>query len=315
MRKVRRFLPSVAGLEPRLVLNAAGHRPFAASLLAAHRAQMSRTRTATQTPLIDFINTQYGAFADDFRRAERVYLAALQAQTTGQATVSASLTQPYAPGSGFLTVDNGLLFGSPSPSNPLYVTAEVNGQTAEIFQVTGVLGDVLTGVAAFDPATQAYTSAGIPLPAGTTQIVASVSSSGTTANAASLFSTYVLQRAQQMTQELVTFLNRLPVKLPRVPGLPRQPGPRNAVQLYTTSAIIGSGSDSLVTSLFSVSLPTDTGPSLVLFDAATGAAIDRSRTALLEGMRLLFSNRGLYAPISTPTTIPSRGSNVGFSGS
>lgn len=299
-RRVR-FRPTVGPLEPRLVLDA-GPRP--AARVAALTARSPRP--AARMPLVDFINDQYAAFADQFRQAEGLYLDALASQSTGTQTVTATLTQPYLPGGGVLTVDNGAVFGSPSAASPLPLTAAVNGQTVQLLQATGRTGNTLTGVAAFDPATGAFTSPGVALPAGSTQLSASVPSTGA-ATAAGLFSTFVLYRAQAMAQQIVSYLNRLPIKLPRVPGLPRQPGPRNALQLYTTSALLGSAPNSLVSSLLSVPLPADTGSSLILYDAATQSILDQSRLALLEGMRLLFANRGLYAPISAPTTIPERG--------
>lgn len=325
MRKARRYLPTVAELECRQVLNA-GFRPVVAAWHAAHRVHTPRPRPAPRShptprprpaPLIDFVNTQYAAFATDFRAAEQVYLNALAAQSTGQQTVSATLSQAYVPGSGVLAVSDGMTFGNPSASAPLQLTAMIGGQPVQLFQATGRTGNVLIGVAAFDPASQAFTSPGIPLPASTTQLVATVPASGSAASAAGLFTSYVFQRAEQLAQDLVTFLNRLPVKLPRVPGQPRKPGPRNAVQLYTTSTILGSDPNSLISTLQAIPLPVDLGPSRVLYEATTGTAIDQSRSSLLEGMRLLFANRGLNAPISTPTTIPLRGGNqlgMDFSG-
>jgi hypothetical protein len=259
--------------------------------------------------LIDFINAQYAAFTNDFRTAEQLYLVTVTTGTTTQQTVTASLTQPYVPGSGVLTVDNASVFGTPTAAAPLQLTAVINSQPIQLLQATGLTGNILTGVSAFDPSTQTFSSNGVPLPTGT-QVSATVTASGSdAASVASLFSTYVLQRAQQMSQDIVTYVNRTPVKLPRIPGEPRQPGPRIAVQLYATSAIEGTGSDSLLSGLFSIPLPTGTGASQILFDAATGTAIETSRTALLEGIRLLFANRGLYNPTSNPTTIPARGGN------
>jgi hypothetical protein len=294
----RVFLPSLndQALEPRIVM-------ARVSAVAAAAAAAARRLTPVQK-----IAQEYASFAADFQAVQAVYLAAIGGSGSGVAT--ATLAQAMSPNSGLMVVDDTSGLPLPTATTPMTLTASVNGSVVGLYQAGGVVGTTLTQVQVFDPtqnAFRAFLPTDASLPAGTV-LSASVSGpdSGDT-DALSQFQTYVTGRLQTMSQTLITYLNRLPIKLPRSPSTPRNPGPRNAVQLVVFRQLTGNTSSSLKNTLLAIPVPTSSSATdLAFYQATTQQAIATSQNALLESFRLTFTSENTLGEGSRIPTIPAK---------
>lgn len=250
---------------------------------AAARALIQRRPTPIQ-----YIDQQYAKFVADYQSALVQYLDSLATQANGGTVqVSQPLISPSTQGSGVLVVANGSVFGTASATTPLGVTVFVNGAAQGAYVVTAVSGNALilqtsatspTPVPSADIPAGAIVSASVPAPMDSTPTI---------------LPSFVQQRVAQMTQQIVTYFNRLPIKLPKSPTPPRTSTQRNSVQFFVNQTLQGGGPESLSTALLTLALPTTTGSSLQLYDQAFRATIDVNRETMIEGIRILFSGQTL----------------------
>ncbi len=279
----RAFQPeTVFTLEERLLLS----RPaFPMWLLAqAHGASVTRPTTPQLYPATE-INSQYDAFASDFfQKLLPSYVKEVGNSATTPTVASGSLAVAHAPNSGSFVLQpgQGAQFGT--ISGQLVVTATVTpGTSPLLYTVTGRTGDTLTGVTPF--------FAGTPdsqLPVGTT-IQASINSGGAATNAGAVLQAAITQRANQMAQTLVRYFNSLPLQLlPQSLGLPRQPGPRTILQQFVYNNILANNATSLLGTILSIPLPTDTDGALDIYKAAVTSAIEASRTSTIDGVQRIW---------------------------
>lgn len=321
MRKTRRFRPGAwDALEGRIVLSSVWKSPAAAiaplpwwrgqaalqrpamparpSLSRPTPARPTPVRPVHQTPAV-VIEQQYAAFAADFATAARAYLNTLAAGSQGgTVTVSTTLTAPYTPNSGVMAVADPTVFGSPTPAAPIVITALVDGAPMNSYQVTGVIGNVLTGVSSLGGLVH---NPALPAGAVLQAQVTIPASPGAVADVAGQFQVYIAERTLQLSQELVTAFNRMPIRLPKLPGPYHTHRPPTAIQTFLANQIAGPSPTSLLQQLLALPLPTTTGSAVDLYIASASTVIASSEQQVREGVRLLFAGRdvlglGLLTP-------------------
>jgi hypothetical protein len=291
------FRPSLndQALEPRIVMARVG------AVATAAAAAASRRLTPAQK-----IAQEYAAFAADFQAAQDVYLAAIGG--TGAGVATATLVQPMNPTTGLLVVDDASGLPLPTATSPMTLSASVDGTAVGLYQASGVVGTTLTQVQVYDPTQSAFRSflpTDASLPAGTEISVSVAGPDSGDTDALDQFETYVTGRLQSMSQTLITYLNRLPIKLPRSPGRPRNPGPRNAVQLVVFRQLTGNTPSSLKNVLLAIPTPTSSSATdLAFYQATASQAISTSQEALLESFRLTFTSESTLGQGSRIPTIP-----------
>ena len=216
---------------------------------APHHAKAAQTHFARLTPS-QKINAEYSAFLAAFNQQLDLYVASLSETSSGQAAVSATVTQAYAAGSPVIEVNDGAVFGPAGTFNPtVFATATLgNAPPIGYFYLTGSSGNSVT--------INTTTSSNVPLPIGTV-LSATVPVSAST-SASVIFPSYITNSTTQMAISLVQYFNNLPLKLPQQNGPPRTPVQRGALQNFVYMSIAGNGTEfpSLEDSLLAISLPT-----------------------------------------------------------
>ena len=321
MRPRRAFTPGAdLTLEARLLLSRQALPP---RLLAqAHGMTVPQNRTPQPYP-IAAVNAQYDAFEKDlFHVLIPAYLHSVLANPVGYVNPKSTLAATHDPFSGTLSLQPGTgeAFGYPTTSAPIQVVAldqtdPTHATVLGYYVATGRVGDVLTGVQAYDPnqsstnnTTGSNTYVGgplqakgppsfpvivqdAPLPVGTIiQSTLPQASNTTPASATLTFRAALTQRANQMAQTLVAYFNSLPIQLPAALGLPRQPGQRNLIQQFVYNRILYvADTTSLLGGLLNIAPPTDSDGSLTLYQSAASGAIEANRTATIDGVRLIWA--------------------------
>ena len=278
-------------------------------LLSARAAAMTNARHAHATvrrvtPAAE-INAQYNAFASDFAAVEQLYVTAINEQATGTVTVSTTVTAAYTPPSPLMQVKNASVFFPNGSTTPVTATATttLGGAPIGTFYFTGFSGNSLI--------VNTTLSSPVSLPVGTF-LTATVTPSSL-ASAASIFPSFITNRANQMAIDLVQYFNSLPLKLPYFNTPPHTPNNRGAIQNYVYGAVAGSGTTSLLQSLLAIPLPTTAGSDLDIYNEAVASAIEQSRIQTLNGVSEIYASQlRVAAPspnnrygVVASTTIPS----------
>jgi hypothetical protein len=313
MRERHRFRPLLDGLLEERICQSRGFAPVAAAIAAARAARLAHAtpsvpvappprvpfaRPAPPPRPVEFIAQQYATFQVDFLRAFNAYMDTIPSTGGQTVTVSEPLVTPYVPGSGILTVASGTAFAlaSPSVSTPLIVTATTGTAAIATFAVGGVSGNNLFLLPTADP--------GPALPVGV-QIEATLNLNGNVIDtAAEEFTSYTVQRSNALAQSLVQYYNRLPVKLPKAIGRPRQPQPRNAIQTFIANSINGPSPLGLAGSLTGIPLPLGFGPAVDVYVASALTTIATSRDGLNEGIRLIYTGQDVIGDGNVIPTVP-----------
>jgi hypothetical protein len=115
---------------------------------------------------------------------------------------------------------------------------------------------------------------------------------------------YVSGRTLSLSRDLVSYFNRLPIRLPRVPGPYHTHRPETAIQFYLAHQIAGQGPQLLLQQLVSQPLPATPGPAAELYVASIENLIEGSRAQVREGVRLLFAGRGVLGVGRITPAIP-----------
>lgn len=288
--------------------------PMAARLpqvpMAARLPQPAMARTL-QTPAV-VINEQYDAFRDDIAGAIDQYLGSFAVESSQ--TIQLTLVDSYEPGSGLFSVPSGTSLPPASEEAPLEVAARPPGEAPRLYQITGTASGLLTGVQAFNPVSGGFgsliTENGIipapdaPLPAGSTLEIVLISPSPDFENVSNQYLNYVADRTQRLSQDLVTYFNRLPIRLPRIPGAYHTPRPETAIQFLVANQIAGQGPQQLLEQLTTQPLPVGSEAAVELYLATIDTIIGNSREQILEGVRLLFAGRSVLGTGQISPVIP-----------
>ncbi|QEH35675.1 hypothetical protein OJF2_42300 [Aquisphaera giovannonii] len=291
VRKDRRFRPGVAGgqgLEPRVLLTAAG------AAAARRQALVQARATARLTPTAK-IAAEFNSFLKDFAAVQAAYVRSINEQSSSTVTVSANLTQPYSSGSSTMTVDDATVFGPQGTfSTPVVATASINGvSTGNQYTITGVSGSN-TLILDVTNSTQASLPAGATLSAGV--------QSTTAESAGAIFPSFIINRTNLMATNLVQYFNNLPGKLPYFNAPPHTPNNRGAIQSFVYSSVTGFTTNgltqptgnyaaSLQGSLLSIALPTTAGADLTIYKAAVASAVQQSYQQMLNGVKQVYAGR------------------------
>ena len=253
-------------------------------------AQHGRATVRRVTPAAE-INAQYNAFASDFATVENLYVKSLTEQSTGTVPVTTTVMAAYTAGSNVMQVVNASVFFPPGAIPPVTATATgPSGSVLGFFSFQAIL-DTTTLSVNVPPA-----SSLVNLPVGTL-LTASVPPSSQ-ASAASLFPSFITNRANQMAIDLVQYFNSLPLKLPYFNTPPHTPNNRGAIQNYIYSSIAGSGTTSLLQSLLAIPLPTTAGTDLQIYNLTVVSAIEQSRIQTLNGVSEIYARQlRVAAPI------------------
>ena len=254
------------------------------------------------------IDQQYASYQADIAQAANLYLTNLEAGAAQSQSVTLTLTAPYAPGSGLFAVDQ-IDFPAPSATSPIQVAAIVPGVSPRLYQVTGASGDFLTGVQPFNPTSGGFGGEGAtdtPLLAGTLLEAQVAFDSAVVSDVANQYLNYVSQRTLTLSRDLVSYFNRLPIRLPRVPGAYHMPRPETAIQLYLANQIAGQGPQLLLQQMLNLPLPTSTGSAVDLYIASASTIISGSQQQVREGVRLLFAGRSVLGVGQSTPAIPSQ---------
>jgi len=291
-RSDRRFRPGPwrdgRELEPGLELEA--RLLLSARAAAMTNARHARTTVARVTPAAE-INAQYNAFANDFATVEQLYVTAITEQSTGTVTVTATVTAPYTSPSSSMQVNNASVFFPNGSTTPVTATATQNGFPVGSFYLTGhsVSGNTLF----VSPSVSSPVDLGIGA-----ILTATVATSGQT-SAASIFPSFITNRANQMAIDLVQYFNSLPLKLPYFNTPPHTPNNRGAIQNYVYGAVAGGGTTSLLQSLLAIPLPTTAGSDLQIYNETVASAIEQSRIQTLNGVSEIYAHQ-LRVAITSP---------------
>lgn|GEM_PF-2421430 len=283
-RSDRRFRPGPWSdgreLEPGLELEA---RVLLSTRAAAMtNARHARAVAARVTPAAE-INAQYNAFMSDFTTVEQYYVTAINEQSTGTVTVTTTVTAAYTAGSPLMQVKNASVFFPPGATPPVTATATGPLGLLGYFSFLGLSGTT-TLIVNLPPA-----SSSVNLPIGTL-LTASVTPSSQ-ASAASIFPSFITNRANQMAINLVLYFNSLPLKLPYFNTPPHTPNNRGAIQNYVYGSVAGGGTTSLLQSLLAIPLPTTAGSPLQIYNKAVASAIMQSQTQTLNGVSEIYAHQ------------------------
>ncbi len=276
--------------------------------MAARLPQAAMARTL-QTPAV-VINEQYDAFRTEIAEAIELYLRSFT--TESSQTLQLTLTAPYQPGGGLFAVDR-LELPPATDSAPLRVAAKPVGSAPRLYQITGTASGLLTGVQPFNPLSGEFgvvvnedgsVSNDGPLPAGTPMELVFLVPSPDSGNVSSQYLNYVADRTLRLSQDLVTYFNRLPIRLPRIPGAYHTPRPETAIQFLLANQIAGQGPQLLLQQLTSQPLPSGSDAAVELYLATIDIMIESSREQILEGVRLLFAGRSVLGTGQISPVIP-----------
>ncbi|RUL84186.1 hypothetical protein [Tautonia sociabilis] len=117
---------------------------------------------------------------------------------------------------------------------------------------------------------------------------------------------YISQRTLSLSRDLVSYFNRLPIRLPRVPGNYYTERPETAIQLYIANQIAGQGPQLLLAQLLALPLPSSTGNAVDLYQDTVSSIIESSRQQIREGVRLLFAGRSVVGVGLLTPAIPAQ---------
>lgn len=249
------------------------------------RAFQAPSARLHQTPEV-VIDQQYAAFAAEIGAAIATYEQNLELGATQSQPVSLTLFSPYNPGDTVLDVGN-LDFPPPTPEAPLTLSAILPDGTAKGFSATGGGGSLLTGVSFLGPGED------VPLFPGTELEARIPFDQAVVADIANQYFNFVNQRTLTLSSDLVTYFNRLPIRLPRLPGPYFTPRPETAIQFFLTSQIAGQEPQILLSQLLAQPLPSSTGDAVDFYNASISTIIENSRQQVRESVRLLFAGKGL----------------------
>lgn len=270
---------------------------------------MART---LQTPSV-VINEQYDRFRADLAGAINQYLRTFDVEPSQ--TVQLTLVDGYEPGNGLFSVPSGISLPPASAEAPLEVAARAPGETPRLYQITGTASGLLTGVQAYNPLSGGFgsiiTAEGTiipapdaPLPAGSTLEIVLLTPSPNVDNLANQYLSFVADRTSRLSQDLVTYFNRLPIRLPRMPGAYHTPRPETAIQFLLANQIAGQGPQLLLQQLTSQPLPSGSDAAVELYLATIDTIVESSREQILEGVRLLFAGRSVLGTGQITPVIP-----------
>ncbi|QDV39664.1 hypothetical protein [Tautonia plasticadhaerens] len=300
--------------QQRLLLAQAQQRALLAQQ-QPRRAFQAPSARLPQSPEV-VIDQQYAAFAADIAAAAAGYLESLQVQPPPATETQLTLSEFYIPRSGVFVVNETNLPPA-SPDAPLRVVVQAPGNSPRLYQVTGTGAGILTGVAPYNPLTGEFggdlgteivqNEDGVfnqvvipipedPLPVGTSLNVEAPEVTvppPNTADIANQYLGFVNQRTLQLSGDLVTYFNRLPIRLPRLPGAYYTPRPETAIQFFLTSQIAGQEPQILLSQLLAQPLPSSTGDAVDFYNASISTIIENSRQQVRESVRLLFAGKGL----------------------
>ncbi|MGA2705012.1 MAG: hypothetical protein ABSH35_28455 [Isosphaeraceae bacterium] len=272
-------------LEARVLLSAR-----AAARTDAHHVRATAARV---TPVAE-INAEYCAFMSDFKKVEGYYVTAINEQSSTTVPVTATVTANYpsAFGTGSIQVNdnNASMFFPTGSTTPVTATATGgNGSVIGTLYLTNFVGNMLL--------VGHTTPSSLTVPTGST-LSASVPSSSV-ASAASIFPSFITNRANQMAIDLVQYFNGLPLKLPYFNTPPHTPNNRGAIQNYVYGAVAGGGTTSLLQSLLAIPLPTSDGSPVDIYNETVMAAIEQSRIQTLNGVSEVYAHQ-LRVAITSP---------------
>jgi hypothetical protein len=288
-----------SALEPRVLLSGSAARTNASHLALhsgrsakaeAHDARASHT-TKRLTPKQE-INTQYALCAAAFNSVLQNYVQSINEQSSGQVSVSTSVTGNYAtpPLPSAIQVADASVFGPEGNySSPVTATAVLGTATLGTVYLTGSSGSFLI----INPTLSTATS----LPTGTV-LAANVSTSAQS-SAISIFPSYITNSTIQLGLKLVKYFNSLPIKLPPENAPPHTPVQRGAIQSYVYQIIAGSEANSLQQLLLAITLPATAGSDLQIYQAAVDSAITLSNQQVLDSVQQIF-NRTLLVNAPAP---------------
>ena len=140
-------------------------------------------------------------------------------------------------------------------------------------------------------------SSPVSLPVGT--FLTATLTPSSLASAASIFPSFITNRANQMAIDLVQYFNSLPLKLPYFNTPPHTPNNRGAIQNYVYGAVAGGGTTSLLQSLLAIPLPTTAGSDLDIYNETVASAIEQSRIQTLNGVSEIYAGQ-LRVAITSP---------------
>jgi hypothetical protein len=311
--------PGSAPLDRRLLLSGVGAlglhpkhlaaRVEAKAAHASHHAKAVPTRHKPVTPS-QKINAEYNAFQTAFNQQLNSYIASLNETSSGNTTVSATVTAAYAAGSPVIEVDDAAVFGPAGTFTPSVLASATIGNAPPIgsFTLTGSSGNSLT----INTADSSF----IPLAIGTV-LTATVTVSASS-SASSIFPSYITNSTNQMGISLVQYFNNLPLKLPQENAPPHTPTQRGALQKFVFMSIAGNGTTfpSLEQSLLAIPLPSTPGSDLEIYKATVNSAIEQSRLQVLSGVQQVFAGTLLIsanAPANRLGEVFNTGTNSGTS--
>ena len=252
------------------------------------------------------INSQFATFLAQFRQVENYYVASINEQSTGTASVSTQVQTAYAAGSPVMEVDDASVFGPEGTyTTPVTATASVGSVTIGTFSLIGSSGNQLV----VNPSDSSF----IPLNPGTV-ISATVPTTAVT-NAATIFPSYITNSTIQLGVILVQYFNNVPFALPNKSTPPHTSTQEGAIQELTYLEIAGAATTSLKNSLLAITLPTSPGSSLKIYDSAVNVTVNASRLKVLEGVRQIYAGNiqvpGTSASLTTSGTTSGTSSTAG----
>jgi hypothetical protein len=270
---------------------------------------MART---LQTPAV-VINGQYDGFRADIAGAINQYLRTFDVESSQ--TIQLSLVDAYEPGSGLFSVPSGTSLPPATAEAPLEVAARAPGEPPRLYQITGTASGLLTGVQSFNPVSGGFGSIttadgsiipapDAPLPVGSTLEIVLLTPAPNVDSVANQYLNFVADRTSKLSQDLVTYFNRLPIRLPRIPGAYHTPRPETAIQFLVANQIAGQGPQQLLQQLTTQPLPSGSNEAVELYLATIDTIIESSRAQILEGVRLLFAGRSVLGTGQITPVIP-----------
>jgi hypothetical protein len=180
-----------------------------------------------------------------------------------------------------MQVNNASVFFPNGSTTPVTATATQNSFPVGSFYLTGHSGNTLF----VSPSVSSPVDLGIGA-----VLTATVATNGQT-SAASIFPSFITNRANQMAIDLVQYFNSLPLKLPYFNTPPHTPNNRGAIQNYVYSAVAGGGTTSLLQSLLAIPLPTTAGSDLDIYNETVASAIEQSRIQTLNGVSEVYAGQ------------------------
>src|SRR5271166_1153827 len=275
-------------LEMRVLLSARAATVTNARHARAHATATATSTAARVTPAAE-INAQYSAFANDFATIEQLYVTAVNEQSSSTVSVTATVTAAYTSGASSIQVNDAAAFFPSGSTTPVTATATLGSFPIGSFYLTGYSGNTLF----VNPSVSSRVDLGIGA-----ILTATVATSGQT-SAASIFPSFITNRANQMAIDLVQYFNSLPLKLPYFNTPPHTPNNRGAIQNYVYGAVAGGGTTSLLQSLLAIPLPTTAGPDLQIYNETVASAIEQSRIQTLNGVSEIYAHQ-LRVAITSP---------------